>query len=42
VAQLVKFDQSFEPDAANRSYYDDKFANYVALYETLRPFNARY
>ncbi len=42
VAQLVRFDRSFEPNAANRRYYDDKFGNYVALYDTLRPFNARY
>ncbi len=42
VAQLVRFDRTFEPDAANRRYYDEKFGNYVALYDTLRPFNARY
>ena len=42
VRQLVTFDRTFEPDAGVRGYYDDKFSNYRALYETLRPFNARY
>lgn len=42
VQRLVKFDRTFEPNAANRAYYDDKFGHYVALYEALRPFNARY
>jgi xylulokinase len=42
VAALVKFERTFEPDAATRAYYHDKFAAYQALYETMRPFNARY
>jgi xylulokinase len=42
VAELVRFDHTFEPNPANRGYYDEKYGNYLALYETLRPFNARY
>jgi xylulokinase len=42
VRQLVTFDRTFEPDPAKRGYYDDKFGHYRALYDTLRPFNARY
>ncbi|HQZ11706.1 MAG TPA: FGGY-family carbohydrate kinase [Devosia sp.] len=42
VRQLVTFDRTFEPDAAMRGYYDDKFANYCMLYQTMRPFNGRY
>ena len=42
VRQLVTFDRTFTPDAAKRGYYDDKFGHYRALYDTLRPFNARY
>lgn len=41
VKQLVTFDATFEP-AADRTYYDDKFAHYRELYEVLRPFNAGY
>jgi xylulokinase len=42
VRQLVRFDRTFEPQAFNRAYYDDKFGQYISLYEVLRPFNARY
>lgn len=42
VRELVKFDRTFEPDAARRGYYDDKFARYRELYQALRPFNASY
>jgi xylulokinase len=42
VAQLVRFDRTFEPNPANRPYYDDKFGRYIELYQSLRDFNARY
>jgi xylulokinase len=42
VGQLVKYDRTFEPQAPRRAYYDDRFAHYRALYEQLRPFNARF
>jgi xylulokinase len=42
VRQLVRFDRTFEPRAAYRAYYDDKFGYFQALYEALRPINARY
>jgi xylulokinase len=42
VARLVQFDRTFEPEAARRSYYDDKFGHYGDLYAALRPFNATY
>jgi xylulokinase len=42
VAQLVKFDRTFEPDSSHRAYYDEKFGHYRHLYEQLRPFNADY
>jgi xylulokinase len=42
VRQLVRFDRTFEPQAAYRAYYDDKFGHFQALYEALRPINARY
>ena len=42
VRQLVRFDRTFEPQAFNRAYYDDKFGQYISLYKVLRPFNARY
>jgi xylulokinase len=41
VRDLVQFDRTFEPNAAFRSYYDDKFGKYRELYETLKPFNQR-
>ncbi len=37
--RLVQFDRTFEPDLKLRGYYDDKFAKYRELYETLKPFN---
>ena len=40
--QLVRFDRTFEPRAAYRGYYNDKFGHFLALYKALRPINARY
>jgi sugar (pentulose or hexulose) kinase len=37
--RLVRFDRMFEPDAAWRAYYDEKFGKYRELYEALRMFN---
>lgn len=42
VHRLVQVDRTFEPDPSTRAYYDDKFGKFRELYETLRPFNARY
>ncbi|WP_417308352.1 xylulokinase [Devosia sp.] len=42
VAGLIGFDRSFVPDASVRGYYDDRFADYQALYTALKPFNARF
>jgi xylulokinase len=42
VDSIVRFERTFEPNPIHRAYYDEKFAHYVALYETLRPFNARF
>jgi xylulokinase len=42
VRQLVRFDRTFEPQAARRAYYDEKFGHFQALYDALRPINARY
>lgn len=42
VDRLVRFDRSFTPDRALKSYYDDKFEKYGALYKALKPFNATY
>ena len=42
VKQLVHFDRWFEPSIEMRGYYDDKYGQYLALYEALRPFNAHY
>lgn len=39
---LVQFDRSFEPNAALRGHYDDKFGRYLELYRALQPFNAGY
>ena len=41
-AAVVRFDRAFEPDAAHRGYYDDRFGHYCALYDALTPFNARF
>ncbi|MET3896568.1 xylulokinase [Devosia sp. UYZn731] len=40
VRRLVRFDRAFEPDASKSSSYQDRFGNYVELYESLRAFNA--
>lgn len=42
VRRLVRFDRSFEPQEAHRAYYTEKFGHFRALYEALRPVNARY
>jgi xylulokinase len=42
VRQLVRFDRTFEPRPAHRAYYNDKFGHFRALYDALRPINARY
>ena len=42
VKQLVHFDRWFAPSIEMRGYYDDKYGQYLALYEALRPFNAHY
>jgi xylulokinase len=42
VHRLVKFERTFEPDATNRHYYDDKFGRYRELYDALRPLNSTY
>lgn len=42
VRSLVRFDRTFDPDPARRSYYDERFGHYRALYEALRPFNGRF
>jgi xylulokinase len=40
IRSLVRFDRMFAPDPALAGYYAEKFSDYRALYETLRPFNA--
>ena len=42
VRRLVAFDRTFEPNAARRTYYNDRFGHYRALYESMRPFNASF
>jgi xylulokinase len=42
VRSLVQFDRTFEPAGADRTYYDEKFAHYCALYEALKSFNGRF
>lgn len=42
VRQLVRFDRAFVPDAARRERSDATYGHYRALYEALRPFNARF
>ena len=42
VRKLVRYDRTFEPDAGKAAHYDDRFENYLALYQDLRPFNARF
>jgi xylulokinase len=40
IRSLVRFDRVFAPDLALAGYYAERFGDYRALYETLRPFNA--
>lgn len=40
--RLVSFGPVFEPDPANRGYYDARFEKYQQLYRDLKPFNAGY
>lgn len=42
VRRLVSFDRTFEPDLAKAGYYDERFAKYVELYQSLRSFNASF
>jgi xylulokinase len=42
VRQLVRFDRTFAPDPSLAGYYADRLGHYRDLYESLRPFNARY
>jgi xylulokinase len=42
VRQLVKFDRTFEPQAAHHAYYNEKFEQFQALYHALRPINTRH
>ena len=42
VRQLVRFERTFEPDAGRAAYYDERFDHFRSLYETLKPFNARF
>jgi xylulokinase len=39
VQDLVRFDRSFEPRADYRRFYDDRFASYRELYDSLKSFN---
>jgi xylulokinase len=42
VRQLVQFERIFEPDARLSAVYDERFQHFRALYDTLKPFNARF
>lgn len=42
VRGLVSYDRTFTPYAAMRGYHDERIAHYRALYEAMRPFNARF
>lgn len=42
VRQLVRFEQTFEPNAGLASLYSERFEHFRTLYETLKPFNARF
>ena len=42
VRQLIRFDRTFDPNAALAGYYGDKFGHYRDLYTTLKPFNDAY
>jgi|TARA_R110000868_G_scaffold34383_2_gene123995 xylulokinase len=39
VHRLVRFDRTFEPDLDKSDFYDNRFGNYVELYQSLRAFN---
>ena len=42
IRSLIQFDRTFEPQRSFRTLYDDRFAHYRDLYETLRPFNDKF
>jgi xylulokinase len=42
IRQLVKFDRTFEPNIGLARLYDERFEHFRSLYETLKPFNARF
>ena len=42
VRQLVRYDRVFEPDAARKAHHDSGFENFRALYDEMKPFNARF
>jgi len=42
VRRLVRFDRTFEPDQGRRDSYSERFAHFLALYESHREFNARF
>jgi xylulokinase len=42
IRQLVRYDREFLPDPERRARYDENFGHYQALYESMRPFNARF
>lgn len=42
IRQLVRYDREFLPGAGKRGYYDERYGHFRALYEALRPFNARF
>lgn len=42
IRRLIRFDRTFEPNAALAGYYAEKFGRYRELYAVLRPFYAGY
>ncbi len=42
VRQLVRYDRDFAPNAERRGHYDEGYGHYRALYEQMKPFNARF
>ena len=42
VRRLVRFDRTLEPDQGRRDFYSERFAHFLALYESHRVFNARF
>ena len=42
VRRLVRFDRTFEPDQGKHDFYGERFAHFLALYESQRKFNARF